>query len=189
MLGVLSKERFTNYNIYLASSTLVAFGSGLFGPFWVVFVRQFSGSLELFAFAVGLVSVSSGIAAYFAGRLSDRIGRKTLMIIAGFALAGVVFLYTIVTSFIQLSALQILAGVFGGVAATSGVAFLGDITEQKTRGDAVGKFKAFAGIIAGVAMMIGGGYVGVLDIEGIFFIVAMFYVVSTSLLFLIKEQK
>lgn len=180
-------ERLKNYRIFLFSNLILSFAMGLFAPFWIIFLQEFGSGIEKFGFAIGLMVFSQAITSYFAGKYSDRLGRKIFLIIGGFILSGVVFAYTLITSLIQLYILQIVNGITTALQTTMETTFLGDITKKKSRGMDVGRYHAIVGVMAGIAMMGGGVVVGQLGFEIIFYITASIILLSTLILFYIKE--
>ena len=178
-----------NYNLFLASNALLSFAMGMFAPFWIVFIQDFGGrSFEQFGFSIGLMVLAQSITSYFAGRYSDKLGRKTFLIAGGFMLAAVTFAYTIITSIPQLYILQVIDGAVGAIQLTTGTAFLGDITTRTSRGKDLGKYHALVGIMSAIAMMGSGFVVGQSGYKIIFYITAGLIFISTLFLFSIKER-
>jgi|TARA_Y100000310_G_scaffold162223_1_gene162191 MFS family permease len=179
---------YLNYRILLYSNSIVAFSMGLFMPFYVVFIQDFGGSIESFGFAFGLMILAQSSTSYFAGKYSDKFGRKIFLIVPGFLITILIILYTLITSLIQLYILQIILGISSAIQQTMETTMLGDVTEKVSRGANIGKYHAIIGVAAAIAMMGGGYVVGQLGIEIIFYIVAAFSLISTILLFYIKEK-
>ena len=184
-----SRTRLVNYRILLSSDAIDSFALGLFGPFYVVFIQDFGNSFESFGFAIGVRVLAGSVTSYFAGSLSDRIGRKKLLVGTGFAFAAIIFTYTLITSLVELYALQVVAGVVGTASSTTSEAFLGDITEEKSRGKDVGRLYAITGIAAALAIMGGGYTLRWFGVEVIFYSVAALLVISTLILLSIKETR
>jgi MFS transporter, DHA1 family, multidrug resistance protein len=180
------KEHSSNYKIFLGASTLLSLASGLFTPFWVVFVQGF-GSMASFGFALGLMGIFNAITNYYAGKYSDRFGRKGFLIVSGYGMAAVAFAFTLITSIEQLYAVQVIFGVMMAVQCVSESSFLGDITVKETRGTDLGRLEAVTGIVAALAMMGGGLIVDEYGIATIFYIVAFLRAVSTTVLFFLNE--
>lgn len=191
MLGIFNRSHFTftNYGILLSSSAIISLGMGLWGPYWVVFIQDFGSSVESLGFAVGLMVLAQSLTAYFAGRFSDRFGRKPLIVASSVVSAVLIFGYTLITSILQLYALQILFGIFSAVGSTAESAFWGDITKRKTRGRDIGRRDATLGIVAGLALMGGGKLAGEFGVEVIFYLVAGFFLLSSLVLLLIREPR
>lgn len=182
-------DRKRNYKIYIISNVVTAFAGGIFGPFFILFVQEKGGSIENFAIAMGLLVLVQSIVAYYAGKYSDVIGRKPLLIFEGYAHAVVVFFYLFITSVAQLYVLQIFTGLLAGLGATVGAAFLGDITKRKDRGRDMGKFNAIVGIMTALTMIAGGYVVATLGLKFVFILMIFADIISTSILLFIKEGK
>lgn len=176
-----------NYKIFLLSNSVLAFGAGLFTPFWIIFIQNFGGGIEQFGFAIGLMILAQSITSYFVGKYSDKLGRKIFLIIGGFISTVLVFAYTLITALTHLYILQIINGVTSSIEMTIETAFLGDITKKVKRGTDIGKYRAITGIITAASMMAGGFIAGQFGIKIIFYITGGIIFISTLLLFYIKE--
>lgn len=89
-------------------------GFGLFIPIFPFLGQQFTSSATAVTWAMGAYSLGQLIAAPLWGRLSDRIGRKPVLI-AGLVGAGVAYLLVLlVTSILALGAVRLLAGLMAG---------------------------------------------------------------------------
>ncbi len=176
-----------NLKIFTFSSSLMALAFGLFGPFYLIFINEIGGSIENFGIAVGLVVLSGALVSLFAGKYSDSIGRKPLLIIGGYASAIIVFLYTMINSVWQLYLLQIFSGIIISVFETSESAYLADITEKERRGADIGKYDAYVGLAEAFAIFTGGFLAGRFGFEIIFYIVSMIFLVSTTIMFKLRE--
>jgi MFS family permease len=187
----MKKERLRrkNFKIFILSNSLLALAVGLFGPFYYIFINDFGGSIENFAIAAGLLVLSGALFSLFAGRLSDKIGRKPFLIIGGFASALVVFLYTIIDSNWQLYILQIFSGIITAGFETAEGAYLGDLTDHsKKRGEEVGKYDAIVGVFEAGAIFIGGIIAGRFGFEIIFYIVSIISLISTFVMMKLREK-
>lgn len=119
------------------------------------------GSLGLLITGYGLMVALSAI---FAGPISDRVGRRNV-IIAGTGLMGVaLLLHAFASSFASLLGLRMLAGLASGMLAGSATAFVGDALPYAVRGRAMGvlvsamAFGQIVGIPAGTVLADRGGY-------------------------------
>jgi len=176
-----------NLRIFTLSNSLMALAFGLFGPFYLIFINEVGGSIENFGIAVGLIVLSGALTSFFAGKYSDNFGRKPFLIIGGYASAIIVFLYTVIGAIWQLYLLQILSGIVASLFETSESSFLGDITEKDNRGKDIGKYDAIVGIAGAFAIFTGGFLVGSFGFEIVFYIVAILFVISTTVMFKLKE--
>jgi len=176
-----------NLRIFTFSNSLMAFAFGLFGPFYLIFINDLGGSIENFGIAVGLVVLSGALMSLIAGKYSDKFGRKPFLILGGYASAIIVFLYTIIGSLWQLYLLQILSGIIISIFETSEHSFLGDITKKQERGTEIGKYRVFVGIAEALAIFMGGFLVGKFGFEIMFYIISIFFVISTTIMFKLNE--
>jgi len=176
-----------NLRIFTFSNSLIALAFGLFGPFYLIFINKIGGNIENFGIAVGLVVLSGALTSLIVGKYSDKFGRKPFLIFGGYASAIVVFLYTIIGSLWQLYLLQIFSGLIAALFETSEAAFLGDMTEKEKRGADIGKYDALVGISEAIAIFAGGFLVGQFGFEIVFYIVAIIFIISTTIMFKLKE--
>jgi len=177
-----------NFRIFTISNSLMALAFGLFGPFYLIFINNIGGSIENFGIAVGLVALAGALMSFFAGKFSDKIGRKPFLIIGGYSSALIVFLYTIINSIWQLYLLQILSGLIISIFETSESAYLADITENKKRGSEIGKYSAYIGFTEAFAIFIGGFLAGKFGFEIIFYVVSVIFVISTTIMFKLSKS-
>lgn len=166
----------------------MALAFGLFGPFYLIFINNIGGSIENFGIAVGLVALAGALMSLFAGRYSDKVGRKPFLIIGGYSSALIVFLYTIINSIWQLYLLQIFSGLIISIFETSESAYLADITESKKRGADIGKYEAYVGFAEAFAIFIGGFLAGKFGFEIIFYVVSVIFVISTTIMFKLSKS-
>lgn len=183
-----SKKAERNFKIFLLSNSVTSLASGLFSPFYILFIQGFGKSISKFGLSIGLMALAGAITAYFAGKYSDKIGRKPFLIISGFILSLIIIGYTLINSMYQLYIFQILNGILGSIIITIGTTFLADLTRKSTRGVHIGRYNAITGIIAAFSVMISGLIAADLGYKIVFYIVAVLNIISTSILFFINEK-
>ena len=189
-MGKMKKQnsRKKNFRIFTFSNSLMALAVGLFGPFYYIFINDMGGSIENFGIAAGLLVLSGAIFSLFAGKFSDKIGRKPFLIVGGFASAIIVFLYTIIDTNWQLYLLQIFSGIITAGFETAEGAYLGDLTDHNKRGEEIGKYDALIGVSEAVAIIAGGFLVGKFGFETVFYIVSFVCLISTFVMLGLKEK-
>ena len=181
-------SRRKNFNIFTFSNSLMALAVGLFGPFYYLFINDMGGSIENFGIAAGLLVLSGALFSLFAGKYSDKIGRKPFLIIGGFATAIVVFLYTIIDANWQLYILQIFSGIIAAGFETAEGAYLGDLTDHSKRGAEIGKYDSIIGISEALAIIAGGFLAGRFGFETVFYIVSIVALISTGIMLGLREK-
>ena len=181
-------SRKKNFNIFTFSNSLMALAVGLFGPFYYIFIHDIGGSIENFGIAAGLLILSGALFSLFAGKFSDKIGRKPFLVIGGFASVIIVFLYTVIGSIWQLYLLQIFSGIITAGFDTAEGAYLGDLTDHSRRGEQVGKYDFIIGASEALAIVAGGFLAGRFGFEVVFYIVAIISLISALVMLNLNEK-
>lgn len=177
----------SNYNKFLFANSILFFAIGLFSPFWIIFIRE-KGGIEQFGLAIGLMTIAQAITSYLVGKYSDKVGKRSFLIGAGFLMSGVIFSYTLINSTIALYILQILSGIVIATQQTMEKVILGDLTSKISRGTDVGKYEAITVGMVGIATMIGGLIIGKLGTQIIFHITSGLVFLSSLVLLKITKE-
>lgn len=159
---------------------------------WLVY--EMTGS----ALALGLVSFGVGVPllvlAPFGGALADRVDKRRLLIVSQI-LAGVVTLaiaILVATGAIVLWHL-VVASVVSGIILSfnlpSRQAVIPELVEESQIMNAVALGSGAMNLNRVVAPAMGGVLVGIMGIEGVYFIIVAFYVVASALLFLVPPLR
>lgn len=179
----------SNYKIFLTASSILSFAIGFYSPFFIIFIQKLGGGdIKQFGFSIGLMALAFSVTSYFTGKYSDKFGRKIFLVIGGFTFSIVIILYTFVETIIQLNILQIVYGAVNALYMTMETSFLGDITEKKTRGLNIGKYRALTGLFEALAIMGGGYLISFIGFKLIFYIAAIFIIIATLLLVQLKKE-
>jgi MFS family permease len=152
-------------------------------------VEKLSGGMEKLGIAFSILVLIQAITTYFAGRFSDRLGRKPFLFLTAYTDATILFFYTVIRETYQLYLLQAMLGVTNGIAGTIGTSLLGDLTVKEKRGRAVGKFNAIVSLFAATGLALGGFLVKIYGLKSLFYLASVCVALSTILLFFIKEEK
>lgn len=108
--------------------------------------EQLGTPIEILGNLVTVYAVMVGFFAIIMGPLSDKIGRRKILLIGTGAISVFLFLHGFVTSFVDLLIVRALAGMAGGVLSGAAVAYVGDYFPYEKRGWANGW------IMSGIAM-------------------------------------
>ncbi|MGI9068986.1 MAG: MFS transporter [Pyrinomonadaceae bacterium] len=110
---------------------------------------------EIFAL-LAVFNLVSAVCSYPAGRLSDRLGRKSLISAGWLIYAGVYLGFAVATSAAHVWALYLIYGVYEGLTAGVEKAFVADLVPGHVRGTAYGFYNTAIGISALPASLIAG---------------------------------
>jgi len=130
--------------------------NGLLGTILPIYATENIGlNLAQYAFLVSASTVGSITGNLIGGILSDKIGRKRILI-AGFMVGALsIFGLTIFTGFYPLLAMMFLKGIFWGIVYGVAPAYIADAVPDEVRGIGIGIFRTFmdmGGLIGPVAM-------------------------------------
>lgn len=130
--------------------------NGLLGTILPIYVTEDVGlPLERYAWLVSASTVGSVTGNLIGGALSDKIGRKKMLIIGFFIGAGAIFGLTVFTGFMPLMVMMLLKGVFWGIVYGVVPAYIADAVPDEVRGIGIGTFRTFmdmGGLVGPVIM-------------------------------------
>lgn len=144
--------------------------------------------MEKLGFAFSIMILLQSATTYFAGRYSDRLGRRPFLFATAYADAAILFLYTIISEAYQVYILQALLGVTNGVMGTIKASLLADLTTRAKRGRNIGKFNAIVSLASAIGLSLGGYVVKLYGIKSLFYLASIVVVLSTILLFFMEEE-
>jgi DHA1 family tetracycline resistance protein-like MFS transporter len=130
-------------------------GFSLILPLLPYYAKTFSAS----AFVIGLLGTSNALAQVIAapviGRLSDRFGRRPLLLLGTFAGFGCFIMLGVARSLVLIFASRIINGLLGGNMSLA-QAYITDVTEEKDRARSLGVLGAAFGLGFVVGPALGG---------------------------------
>lgn len=145
--------------ILFFSLFLVMVGFGIIIPILPFFVTRLNGNATALGFLMASYSLMQFFFAPFWGRLSDRIGRRPVLLI-GLSGYGITFiLFGLSTQLWMLFSARILSGMISSATLPTAMAYISDITASKDRAGGMG----IMGAAMGLGMVFGpalGGWLG-----------------------------
>jgi len=145
-------------NLFLLAFALVVvmLGFGMVIPVLPFYIQRFGASGSAFGALVALGSLTEFLFGPIWGSLSDRTGRKPILMVGIFGYGLSMLLFGLSTSLWMLFASRALSGVLSSATLSTAMAYIGDSTSDKERGGGMG----LLGAAAGAGTIIGPGIGG-----------------------------
>ena len=121
-------------------------GFGIIIPVIPYFFRQLGGSSTALGFFMASYSIMQFIFAPIWGRLSDRIGRRPVLLIGlgGYGLTFILFGFA--NHLWMLFVIRIISGIISSATLPTAMAYIADITEESERSKGMGMMGAAMGM-------------------------------------------
>jgi DHA1 family multidrug resistance protein-like MFS transporter len=149
-----------NKNIWILFFTMIVvmLGFGMIIPIMPFYIKSFGASGRVLGALMATYGLLQFLFAPFWGSLSDRFGRKPILMVGvlGNALAQLFFGFS--TSLWMLFAARALAGILSSATLPTAMAYIGDVTSKEDRGKGMGMI----GAAMGIGMVLGPGIGGIL---------------------------
>ncbi|MBN1314840.1 MAG: MFS transporter [Anaerolineales bacterium] len=185
----LAKDAMSKKNIYTLAFAMfvVMLGFGIVIPIMPFYVERLgAGGTEL-----GLLVASYAVMRLFFGPiwggLSDRVGRKPVLMVGVFGYAVTMILFGLATRLWMLFVFRMLSGILSSATSPTTMAYIGDSTPEKERSQGMG----ILGAAIGVGTIIGPGLGGLLAGENLampFFIAGGISFLSLLLIWLLLPE-
>jgi DHA1 family multidrug resistance protein-like MFS transporter len=177
-----------NLSILFFTLTVVMLGFGIIIPLLPFYVEHFGGGGMAMGSLMSAFSVAQFIFSPIWGSLSDRYGRKPILMVGilGNALSHLLFAWS--TELWMLTASRALGGILSSATLPTAMAYISDSTSEKERGGGMG----IVGAALGIGMVLGpgiGGMMAGMSLQAPFYFAAVLSVVALILVwFLLPES-
>jgi MFS family permease len=153
--GLSLKQLDGNFKLLLALSAVFALGSFSYS-FLLIYAKQFGFQVIFIPILYLLFTVVAFAFSFPFGKLSDRIGRKPVLM-AGFAFWGLLLLtFMLVQSYLAIILVFVLYGMHRGVMDTVQKTFVADLAPKDFRASTLGGFQMVVGLCALPASLFAG---------------------------------
>ncbi len=162
-----------NRNVIIVSAALliVSLGFGMVIPIFPFYIDEMGGSGSKLGLLIAVAAFTELVFGPLWGSLSDRIGRKPVLVIGLLGYFMAALMMGLSTSLWMLFAARALSGVLSSATSATTMAYIGDSTDTKDRAGAMG----LLGAVAGLGVILGpafGGWLGAIALSTPFFVAA-----------------
>lgn len=147
-----------NLFILAFSLLVVMLGFGMVIPVFPFLIDELGASGSALGVLVATAALTEFLFGPIWGSISDRVGRKPILMIGMFGYALAMFLFGIADQIWLLITFRAFSGILSSATISTTMAYIGDSTSEKERGGGMG----ILGAIAGAGAVIGPGIGGVL---------------------------
>jgi len=147
-----------NLFILAFSLLVVMLGFGMVIPVFPFIIDKLGASGSALGLLIATAALTEFLFGPIWGSISDRVGRKPILMIGMFGYALSMFLFGIANQIWMLITFRALSGVLSSATISTTMAYIGDSTSEKARGGGMG----LLGAVAGAGTVIGPGIGGLL---------------------------
>lgn len=140
------------------SLVVVMLGFGMVIPILPFYIQRFGAGGSAFGLLVAIAALTEFLFGPVWGSISDRVGRKPILMIGMFGFGLSLLLFGLSTQLWMLYASRALSGVLSSAALSTAMAYIGDSTSERERAGGLG----LLGAAAGAGTVIGPGFGGLL---------------------------
>lgn len=175
------------YWTYLLVTAVFAIGNSS-NAFLLLRTRDSGATLETTILVYAAFNLVAALISYPAGSLSDRFGRRNVLL-ASFAIFLLAYLgFAITSAFVVIAAMFVLYGLYQGIFRAVGKAFASDFVPEKLRASGIGWYSTTVGLLQLVASLVAGILWDRIGHPAVFYYGAVFAVLGiVALIALIPE--
>jgi MFS family permease len=144
-----------SYWKYLLVTALFGIGNSS-NSFLILRTKDLGASLTMTIFIYALFNLVAALASYPSGYLSDKLGRKGVLLLAFLVFFAVYAGFGLTTNVVLIGILFVLYGLFQGISRSVGKAFAMDFVPAELRASGVGWYTATIGLTGLIASIVGG---------------------------------
>lgn len=159
----------SRYWKYILVTAIFGIGNSS-NAFLILRTRDLGASLTLTVFIYALFNLVAALASYPAGYISDKLGRKAVLLLAFLVSLAVYTGFGATSDAVVIGFLFVLYGLYQGIFRSVGKALATDLVPAELRASGVGWYMATVGITGLIASSVGGGLWKYVDPSATFFL-------------------
>lgn len=173
--------------ILFFTMVVIMLGFGMVIPVMPFFIKQFGASGKELGALMAVYGITQFIFAPIWGSLSDRLGRKPILMVGVFGNAVAQLFFGLSSELWMLYAARALSGILSAATLPTAMAYVGDTTTQEQRGGGMG----IIGASMGIGMVLGpglGGWLGGSDLSVPFFLASALSIMALVLIWMVLPE-
>lgn len=186
--GITFRDLNKNFKVFLFVSALFALGSFSYS-FLLIFAKQFGFEVVFIPVLYLVFTAFAAVFSYPFGRLSDRIGRKTVLLLSYVFWAAVCLIFIFLQSYWLILFTFVLYGLHRAALEPVQKTFVSELAPLEYRASGLGGYQMVVGLCALPASLVAGVLWDSISIETPFYLSLGLTVISSFLLlFFVKEK-
>lgn len=176
-----------NLAILFFTMVVIMLGFGMIIPVMPFYIKSFGASGKALGSLMAVYGITQFVFAPIWGGLSDRHGRKPILMLGVLGNAIAQLLFGLSTQLWMLFAARALSGILSAATLPTAMAYIGDTTTREQRGGGMG----IIGAAMGIGMVIGpglGGLLGGTNLSAPFFLAAALSFLALILIWLLLPE-
>ncbi|MFY1645004.1 MFS transporter, partial [Methanoculleus bourgensis] len=160
------------YNVLFISVFATMLGLGVVSPLLPIYAENLGATGIWLGIIFSAFALSRSIFMPIIGRISDRQGRKWIILIGMFAYAALSLAYLIAGSVYSLTAVRFAHGIASAMVVPIAMAYIADLSEKGKEGSHMGNFSISMFLGMGVGPLLGGFLNDAFGMPSVFYVMA-----------------
>ena len=160
------------YNVLFISVFATMLGLGVVSPLLPIYAENLGATGIWLGIIFSAFSLSRSVFMPIVGRISDRRGRKWIILIGMFAYATLSLTYIVADSIYSLTAVRFAHGIASAMVVPIAMAYIADLSEKGKEGSHMGNFSISMFLGMGVGPLLGGFLNDALGMDSVFYVMA-----------------